>query len=69
MIINNPIIVDNAAVGLLVDEGIGEIVDFFLEVGFLLLLLVALGLGCLGMCWRLGMLFFDGLLLGGGFGL
>ena len=68
MIINNPIIVDNAAVGLLVDEGIGEIVDFFLEVGFLLLL-VALGLGCLGMCWRLGMLFFDGLLLGGGFGL
>ncbi len=68
MIINNPVIVDNAAVGLLVDEGIGEIVDFFLEVGFLLLL-VALGLGCLRMCWRLGMLFFDGLLLGGGFGL
>ena len=68
MIINNPVIVDNAAVGLLVDEGIGEIVDFFLEVGFLLLL-VALGLGSLGMCWRLGMLFFDGLLLGGGFGL
>lgn len=67
MIINNPVIVDNAAVGLLVDEGIGEIVDFFLEVGFLLL--VALGLGCLRMCWRLGMLFFDGLLLGGGFGL
>lgn len=68
MIINNPVIVDNAAVGLLVDEGIGKIVDFFLEVGFLLLL-VALGLGCLRMCWRLGMLFFDGLLLGGGFGL
>lgn len=68
MIINNPVIVDNAAVGLLVDEGIGEIVDFFLEVGFLLLL-VALGLGCLRMCWRLRMLFFDGLLFGGGFGL
>ena len=68
MIINNPVIVDNAAVGLLVDEGIGEIVDFFLEVGFLLLL-VPLGLGCLRMRWRLGMLFFDGLLLGGGFGL
>ena len=68
MIINNPVIVDNATVGLLVDEGIGEIVDFFLEVGFLLLL-VALGLGSLEMCWRLGMLFFYGLLLGGWFGL
>ena len=53
MIIDYPVIVDYAAVGLLGYEGVSEIVYFLLEVG------LALGLG-VWVCGGLGVLFFLG---------